>query len=154
MLRRFFSFRRQKSATVNLPASQDELILGALLVHAAKVDEAYLFQEVEQIEAVLAKRHGLTPKVAMQMRIACEEVQEEWPSTLELVGKLHNDIPLSQRRAVVSAMWSVVFADGVEHKDENALLRMIEDLLGVDPNDSLALRAEEFEKSNLSRRTR
>ena len=148
MLRRFFSFRRQKTMSVDLPASQDDLILGALLVHAAKIDESYLFQEVEQIEAVLAHRHGLSPAVATKMRMACEAIQEEWPSALELVGKMHKDIPLGQRRAIVAAMWSVVFADGIEHREENALLRIIEELLGVDPNDSLALRAEENAKSH------
>jgi uncharacterized tellurite resistance protein B-like protein len=51
-----------------LPAADARTALGALMVRAAKADKAYLFEEVEQIDAVLAKLYGLNPVQAAKMR--------------------------------------------------------------------------------------
>jgi len=44
-----------------LPAADAGHVAGALMVRAAKADKAYLFEEVEMIDRVLAQRHQLGP---------------------------------------------------------------------------------------------
>ena len=82
------------------------------------------------------------------MRLQSEALEEEMPSALELMGQLRDSIPAGERSAIVSALWSVVFADRIEHADEDGLIRVIEDVLGVPRHQSLALRATEFSRAN------
>jgi uncharacterized tellurite resistance protein B-like protein len=51
-----------------LPAADARTALGALMVRASKVDKAYLFEEVEQIDKVLSKLYNLNPVQAAKMR--------------------------------------------------------------------------------------
>lgn len=116
-----------------LPEADARNALGALMVRAAKADHAYLFEEVEQIDAVLGKLYNLNPVEAAKMRAGCEMLEEEMPKTEELAGILHDAISQVDREAAVSALWSVVFADGVEHEEEDQLLHAVEAAFGVSP---------------------
>lgn len=125
-----------------LPPADVQHALGALLVRAAKADHAYLFEEVEQIDDVLAARYGLNPVEAAKLRASCEKLDEAMPDTAELAGILHAAIDLAEREATVAAMWKVVFADGIEEEEEDKLLHEVEALLGVSPEVSKRLHDE------------
>ena len=129
-----------------LPEADAQHALGALMVRAAKADRAYLFEEVEQIDAVLAKLYDLNPVEAAKMRAGCERLEEEMPATEDLAGILHNAISASDREAAVAALWSIVFADGVEHEEEDELLHAVEAVLGVDKATSKRLHDAEMAK--------
>lgn len=108
-----------------LPAADARTDLGALLVRAAKADKAYLFEEVEQIDAVLSKLYNLNPVQAAKMHAQCELLEEEMPDTENLAGILYDAISVDDREAAVTALWSVVFADGAEHEEEGELLHAV-----------------------------
>ena len=129
-----------------LPVADAQNALGALMVRAAKADRAYLFEEVEQIDAVLAKLYDLNPVEAAMMRAGCEKLEEEMPRTEDLAGILHSAISKDDREAAVAALWSVVFADGVEHEEEDELLHAVEAALGVDKATSKRLHDQEMAK--------
>jgi uncharacterized tellurite resistance protein B-like protein len=129
-----------------LPEADARTALGALMVRAAKADHAYLFEEVEQIDAVLSKLYGLNPVQAAKMRAGCEKLEEEMPVTAELAGILHDAISQEDREAAVAALWSVVFADGIEREEEDELLHAIEAALGVSPEKSQELHDIEMAK--------
>ncbi|WP_458792252.1 tellurite resistance TerB family protein [Yoonia sp. MH D7] len=133
-----------------LPEADARNALGALMVRAAKVDHAYLFEEVERIDAVLGKLYNLNPVEAAKMRAGCEKLEEEMPATDELVAILHDAISLADREAAVSTLWSVVFADGIEHKEEDELLLAIVAALGVSPEVSKQL--HDIEKAKLPKK--
>ncbi|MGB0799699.1 MAG: TerB family tellurite resistance protein, partial [Planktomarina sp.] len=44
-----------------------------------------------------------------------------------------------EREATVAALWTVVFADGVEAEAEDTLLHQVEAILGVSPETSKKL---------------
>jgi len=134
-----------------LPAADVRTALGALMVRAAKADKAYLFEEVEQIDAVLGKLYDLNPVQAAKMRAQCEMLEEEMPDTEDLAGILHDAISKDDREAAVSALWSVVFADGVEHEEEDELLHAVEAALGVTPADAKRLHDTEMAKRPVKR---
>lgn len=117
-----------------LPERDMPHALGALLVRAAKADKAYLFEEVEQIDLILADMNGLNPVEAAKFRAECERLEEEIPDTADLAAILHDAIPMAEREACVTALWRVVFADGIEHKEEDELLHAVEATLGVSPD--------------------
>jgi len=45
-------------------------------------------------------------------------------------------VAYEDREAVIESLWSVVLADGVRDKSEDALLRMVAPMLGVSDQDS------------------
>ncbi|MCY4179120.1 MAG: TerB family tellurite resistance protein, partial [Litoreibacter sp.] len=114
-----------------LPPTDAQHALGALMVRAAKADDAYLFAEIELVDRILATLHGLNPVEAAQMRAACERLEAEMPDTANLSAILARAISAEERDAMLSALWSVVFADGVEHEAEDRVLHQIEAVLGV-----------------------
>lgn len=116
-----------------LPEADAKHAIGALLVRAAKADQAYLFEEVEQIDKVLAERNGLNIVEAAKMRAACEKLEETMPNTAQLMGVIKDAISAAEKEATVRALWSVILADGVEHEDEDELMHEIERLLGLTP---------------------
>lgn len=134
-----------------LPDADARTALGALLVRAAKADKAYLFEEVEQIDAVLSKLYNLNPVQAAKMRAQCELLEEDMPDTENLAGILHDAISVDDREAAVAALWSVVFADGVEHEEEDELLHAVEATLGVSPATAKRLHDSEMAKRPVRR---
>lgn len=130
-----------------LPEADATHAIGALLVRAAKADKAYLFEEVEQIDKVLAERNGLNIVEAAKMRASCEKLEEAMPDTAELMAGLKEAIGAAEKEATVRALWSVVLADGVEHKEEDELMHEVESLLGLTPGIAKRLHDEAVAKS-------
>ncbi len=122
-----------------LPEADVPHALGALLVRAAKVDQVYLFEEIEHIDELLAHRYDLNPVEAAKLRAECERLELAMPDTAALAAVLHDAISAQEREATVLALWEVVFADGVEVAAEDALLHQLEALLGVTPDRSKEL---------------
>jgi len=116
-----------------LPEADASHAMGALMVRAAKADNAYLFEEIRLIDHVLAKRHDLDPVEAAKMRAACEKLEEEMPDTADMTAILKNAVSETEKEATLSALWAVVYADGIKHDEEDRLLHQIEDVLGITP---------------------
>jgi len=112
------------------------LALGALLVRIARTDGSYDADEIAQIDAVLMSRYALEADAAADLRAQCETAEAEAPDTVRFTRAIKDAVPYEDREAVIEALWSVVLADGVRDKAEDALLRMVAPLLGVTDQDS------------------
>lgn len=139
MFDRILSLFQPQSHVTKLPEADAQHAMGALLVRAAKADNAYLFEEIEHIDDLLAHRYGLNPVEAAKLRAECEKLEEAMPDTAALAGVLHDAISYKDREATVAALWEVVFADGHEVEAEDILLHQLEALLGVSPEKSKEL---------------
>ena len=142
MFERILSLFSSAPTEKPLPESDVAHALGALMVRAAKADNAYLFEEVEQIDLVLSDLNGFNPVEAAKFRVECERLEEAMPDTTELASVLHDAIPMAEREACVAALWKIVFADGIEHEEEDELLHAVEATLGVSPEVSKRLHDE------------
>lgn len=125
-----------------LPEADAKHALGALLVRVAQADHAYLFQEVERIDRILAKRFGLNQLEAAKMRASCERLSEEMPKTDALIAVLHDAIDVKEREATLYALWQVVFSDGQVHETEDELVTLVQQTLGVAPDVCARLRSQ------------
>lgn len=110
--------------------------LGALLVRIARADGTYDAAEIEQIDAVLQSRYGLDGTAAQALRSQCEVAEVEAPDTVRFTRAIKDAVAYEDREAVIQALWSVVLADGVRDKAEDAVLRMVAPMLGVSDQDS------------------
>ena len=148
MFESLLSFFKNPSAyETQLPEADAKHAIGALLVRAAKADHAYLFEEVEQIDKVLAERNGINSVEAAKMRAACEKLEEAMPNTGQLMGILKDAISAAEKEATVRALWSVILADGIEHREEDELMHHVESLLGLSPGMAKRLHDEAVARS-------
>jgi uncharacterized tellurite resistance protein B-like protein len=123
-----------------LPEPDARLALAALLVRIARTDGLYSAEEVERIDRVLAQYHGLGPFEAAKLRTEAEEVEQEAPDTVRFTRALKAAVALEDRADLMSALWSVVIADGLRDAEEDRLMRMVTNLLGLTDVESAQAR--------------
>ena len=119
-----------------LPDPDARLALAALLVRVAKSDGDYAVEEASRIDRILATRHGLSPFEATALRKDAEALESEAPDTVRFTRAIKDAVPYEEREGVIEALWDVVLADGIRDHEEDALLRLVSNLLGVNDRDS------------------
>ncbi len=119
-----------------LAAPDARLALAALLVRIARSDGDYAEAEIARIDRILARRHGLSPFEAARLRADAETLETEAPDTVRFTRALKAAVDYDDREALIETLWEVVLADGVRDHEENALLRLVAPMLGVNDRDS------------------
>ncbi len=112
------------------------LALTALLVRIARSDHDYASVEINEIEQIVAARYHLSQAEATELRHAAEAFEAEAPDTVRFTRAIKDAVPYDQRLRVVESAWSVVLADGARADEENALMRLVANLLGIEDRDS------------------
>ena len=62
------------------------------------------------------------------------------PDTVRFTRAIKDAVAYEDRLGVIEALWKVVLADGQRAKEEDALLRLVANLLGVSDPDSARAR--------------
>lgn len=137
--------RRLSGPAAPLPAPEARLALAALLVRLARSDGRYATEEVARIDRVLAAREGLSPFAAATLRAQAERLEADAPDTVRFTRALKEAVPLEDRAGLVEAMWSVALADGAREAEEEQVVRLAANLLGLTDRDS-ALARQRAEK--------
>ncbi|MBO9450017.1 TerB family tellurite resistance protein [Tropicibacter sp. R16_0] len=137
---RDFLTRLTQPEPAQLPDEDARLALTALLVRIAKSDNDYAPEEMARIDRITAARYGLSPFEAAGLRSQAEGLEAEAPDTVRFTRAIKDAVAYEDRRAVVEALWSVVLADGERAEEEDALLRLVANLLGVNDRDSALAR--------------
>jgi len=117
-----------------------QLALSALLVRVARTDGHYAVDEIKRIDRILETRFGLDTNAAMAMRRDAEILEGEAPDTVRFTRAIKDTVAYEDRVGVIEALWQIVLADGVRDPEEDALLRLSANLLGVNDRDSALAR--------------
>lgn len=125
-----------------LPDEDARLALTALLVRIARSDHDYSAGEKDRIDRINARRYGLGPGAVSALREEAEALEAEAPDTVRFTRAIKDAVPYDDRLAVVKALWEVVLADGARAQEEDALVRMVTNFLGVSDRDSALARQE------------
>lgn len=123
-----------------LPDPDARLALTALLVRVARSDNDYAEAEVDRIDRILVRRYDLSPFEAAYLRGQAEKLEAEAPDTVRFTRAIKDAVPHEDRSAVVEALWAVVLADGFRDDEEDALIRLVANLLGINDRDSALAR--------------
>ena len=83
-----------------------------------------------------AARHGFGAFEAAAMRVEAEKLEAEAPDTVRFTRALKAAVPLEDRTQLLTALWSVALADGHRDADEDQMLRLLANLLGLTDVDS------------------
>lgn len=119
-----------------LPEPDSRLALAALMVRVARSDGDYAKAEIARIDRILTKRYELEPDAAADLRAQAEVLEQEAPDTVRFTRAIKGAVDLESRIAVIEALWSVVLVDGERDAEEDSLLRLLANLLGINDRDS------------------
>ena len=136
MFASLFSSKSHDSAR-DISASE---AMATLMVRIAKSDDEYSAAEIARIDAVLGLLYKLTADQAANLRQTAEALEAEAPDTVRFTRAIKEEVPYEERFNVVRALWQVVLADGARDAEEDALMRLLASLLGVNDRDSALAR--------------
>ena len=114
--------------------------MAALMVRIAKSDDDYAIAECERIDAILSVLYSLSAAEASALRLQAETLEADAPDTVRFTRAIKEEVPYEERFDVVRALWQVVLADGERDHEEDALMRLLASLLGVNDRDSAIAR--------------
>ena len=116
--------------------------MAALMVRIAKSDDDYAQAECERIDAILMILYHLSLEEASTLRNQAEKLEATAPDTVRFTRTIKEAVPYEKRFEVVRTLWQVVFANGERDHEEDALMRLLASLLGVNDRDSAIARRQ------------
>ncbi len=138
----FADFLKRLTAPEPAPLNDDDarLALSALLVRIARADGDYAPEEVARIDRIIGARYGLSQADATALRREAETLESEAPDTVRFTRAIKDAVAFEERIGVIEALWQVVLADGARDAEEDALVRLVSSLLGINDRDSALAR--------------
>ena len=134
-------FSRLTGAAAPDPELDAQFAIAALLVRVAKADAYYAYEEIAEIDRIIARTWDLDPVAAMKLRARAERIEAEAPETAELARLVQAHTPHDQRVALYAALWDVSLAGRALHDDERRFLDGITAALGIGEEDRVAVAA-------------
>jgi uncharacterized tellurite resistance protein B-like protein len=131
LMRRFFGGKPEA-----LSQTSKDLALAALMVRLARADHFYSADEVDHVEQVLMRLEGISRAAARDMRERAEKLEEAAPDTVRFTRALKDGVALEDRIHLVEALWTVALSDGARDAQEDRLMRLVTQLLGISDVDS------------------
>ncbi|MCC5992504.1 MAG: TerB family tellurite resistance protein [Rhodobacteraceae bacterium] len=110
--------------------------LAALLVRAARANLDYDPRQVAMIDSVLCERLDLAPAQSRALRQAGERLESATGDTVHLTRAVKALVALDDRAGLLQDMWRVILADHARHDEEDGLMRLVSNLLGLADRDS------------------
>lgn len=137
-----FLKRLTAPAPAQLPDTDARLALTALLVRVARTDGHYDGDEMKRIDLIIASRYGLDADATAGLRRDAEQLETEAPDTVRFTRAIKDAVAYEDRLAVISSLWQVVLADGKRTQEEDAVLRLVSNLLGISDRESALARQQ------------
>lgn len=129
-----------KGEPSKLPDADARLALTALLVRVARADNFYDDSEAAHIDKIIVQRYGLSPFEAATLRNQAEYAEAQAADTVQFTRAIKDAVPYDDRMAIVEALWQVALADGERDHEEDSVLRLVANLLGINDRDSALAR--------------
>ena len=114
----------------------DKIVLvAALLIHAAKIDENYTSIEKEIIKKALMNLSSVSSLESEKILKNAEEKESESNQIIEFTREIKKN-PMEFRLKIIEILWSIVYSDGSKDSFESNLIRRVCGLLYVSDKDS------------------
>ena len=124
-------FKKQKKES----SDNRNVLVAALLIHAAKIDENYTNIEKEIIKKALVNLYDLNSVQAEELIKNAEKKEEESNQIIEFTGEIKK-YPIVSRLKIIEVIWTIVYSDGTSDSYESNLIRRICGLLYVSDKDN------------------
>ena len=129
MLKNFF--KKQKKEISN----NKNILVTALLIHAAKIDENYTEIEKKIIKKAIIDLNEISPDEAEKMLELAEKKEKESNQIIEFTRETKK-FPMEFRLKIIEIIWKIVYSDGTNDNYESNLIRRICGLLYISDKDN------------------
>ena len=128
-------FKRKKIETPDYK----NIMIAALLVHAAKMDENYTDVEREIIVRALVDLTQLSKNRIEEIVILAEKREQESNQIIEFTKEIKKNT-IKFRLQILELLWKIIYSDGIADQYETNLIRRVCGLLYISDKDSGAIK--------------
>ena len=111
------------------------VLIAALLIHAAKIDENYTDVEKEMIKKALIDLFSISISEADKVIKDAEKKEQESNQIIEFTREIKKN-SLEFRLKVIEILWKIVYSDGTSDSYESSLIRRVCRLLYISDKDN------------------
>ena len=111
------------------------ILIAALLIHAAKIDDNYTDVEKEIIKKALISLNAITPNDAEELLKKAEKIEQESNQIVAFTREIKKN-SMEFRLKIIEILWKIVYSDGSSDSYESNLIRRVCGLLYISDRDS------------------
>ena len=119
-------FKKQKKESSNYK----NILVTALLIHAAKIDENYTETEKKIIRQAIINLNGINQDETNEILKLAEKKEKESNQIVEFTKEI-KQYPMEFRLKIIEIIWKIVYSDGTNDIYESNLIRRICGLLYI-----------------------
>ena len=116
------------------------ILVAALLIHAAKIDENYTDDEKKIITSAIMQLENINFDQAQKLLKIAEKKEEESNQIIEFTREIKK-YPMEFRFKIIEIIWKIVYSDGASDAYESSLIRRICGLLYISDKDNGVIKA-------------
>jgi len=124
-------FNKQKKEGLD----NKNVLVAALLIHAARIDENYTDIEKEIIKKALVELNNISSDQAENLIKFAEKKEEESNQIVEFTREIKK-YSMKFRLKIIEVIWKIVYSDGTSDDYESNLIRRICGLLYISGKDN------------------
>ena len=139
MLKNFFKKEKKSSAYNNI-------LIAALLIHAARIDENYTETEKKIITKAIMDLNKFSYDQSEKILNEAEKKEEESNQIVEFTREIKKH-SIEFRLKVIEIIWKIVYSDGTSDNYESNLIRRICGLLYISDKDNGIIKTKVINQS-------
>ena len=124
MLKKFF---KKKNSNKD---SESKILIAAILVHAAKIDDKYTDEEKKVIKRALMSLYSVNEVDAEKVLLSAEIKEQGSNQIIEFTKEIKKN-NIEFRLKIIEILWQIVYSDGTNDMYESNLIRRVCGLLYV-----------------------
>ena len=128
-------FRKKKKENID----NKGILLTALLIHAAKIDENYTNAEKEIIKKAIINLNITESDKVEELIKQAEKKEQDSNQIIDFTKEIKKN-PMNYRIKIIEILWKIVYSDGTSDGYESNLIRRVCGLLYVSDKDSGAIK--------------
>ena len=133
MFKKFFEKKNEENININI--NNKNILITALLIHAAKIDDNYTDVEKEIIKKALITLNAITPNEAEELLKKAEKIEQESNQIVAFTREIKKN-SMEFRLKIIEILWKIVYSDGSSDSYESNLIRRVCGLLYISDRDS------------------
>jgi len=133
MFKKFFKNKKEEDSHAS------EVLIVALLIHAAKIDENYTDKEKQIIKKAIINLKQVKPDKAEEIIKKGEEKERDSNQIVEFTKEIKKN-PMDYRIKIIEILCKILYSDGSGYIYESNLIRRVCGLLYISDKDSGEIR--------------
>ena len=129
MFKKFFEKKNEENI------NNKNILITALLIHAAKIDDNYTDVEKEIVKKALISLNAITLNEAEELLKKAEKIEQESNQIIAFTREIKKN-SMEFRLKIIEILWKIVYSDGSSDSYESNLIRRVCGLLYISDRDS------------------